>query len=188
MLKIFFKIYKKAADARNRIKLAYYKYLWKTQFTCDADFALDNSVNIDIQSGEAGILLNKGVAVRKYCSFICSAQGKLEVGENVFFNNYCSVNCMDKITIGANTIFGEGVRLYDHNHLFTDHDKLTAQQGMKFGSIEIGANCWIGSNTVILPNVKIGDNVVIGANNLIYKSIPANSVVKLKTEQIIQSK
>ena len=36
-------------------------------------------------------------------------------------------------------------------------------------------------HVTILNNVEIGDNVIVGANCLIYKSIPANSIVKLNT-------
>jgi len=88
--------------------------------------------------------------------------------------------------VGNNTIFGEGVRLYDHNHEFYDKGKLIINQGMKYGSIVIGDNCWIGSNTVILPNVTIGNNVVIGANNLIYKSIPSDTVIMAVSEKYLK--
>jgi galactoside O-acetyltransferase len=31
------------------------------------------------------------------------------------------------------------------------------------GPITIGAHCWVGANSVIMPNVEIPDGVVIGA-------------------------
>lgn len=42
--------------------------------------------------------------------------------------------------------------------------------------VEIGDNCWIGGNTVILPGVHIGDNCVIGAGSVVTKDIPDWSV------------
>src|SRR5665213_2945633 len=134
-----------------------------------------------MQSGASTAVFKKGVHFRNYCSVICSDNGRLLLGENVFFNNYCSINCLHEITIGDHSLFGEGVRLYDHNHDFRDKDKSIKDQGMRFGKITIGDNCWVGSNTVILPNVTIGNNVVIGANNLVYQSIPANTVVMAQT-------
>ena len=93
---------------------------------------------------------------------------------------------MGSITIGKNTLFGEGVKLYDHNHKYHFNElkelKISRDE-YKIGDITIGANCWIGSNVTILNNVEIGDNVIIGANNLIYKSIPSNTIVKAKFEQ-----
>lgn len=181
--KLFFKIYRWLSNLRTSIKLAYYKHLWKDQLSWDRSFRFGAYSTIQMQSGTSKAVFKRGVYFRNYCSVLCSDNGKLLLGENVFFNNYCSINCLHEITIGNNSIFGEGVRLYDHNHEFYDKDKLIINQGMKYGSIVIGDNCWIGSNTVILPNVTIGNNVVIGANNLIYKSIPANTVVMAISEK-----
>lgn len=47
----------------------------------------------------------------------------------------------------------------------------------KVGCIEIGDNVFIGTHTVILPDVRIGSNVIIGACSLINHDIPDNSVV-----------
>ncbi|TYS59870.1 acyltransferase [Sutcliffiella horikoshii] len=114
--------------------------------------------------------------------------GKLLIGSNVFFNNNCSINCQGTIEIGNDCLFGENVKIYDHNHIFSDLYTPIAKQGMKVGKVKIGNNCWIGSNTTILANVEIGDNVVIGANCLVYKSIPSNSLVKSQTELIIKNR
>jgi acetyltransferase-like isoleucine patch superfamily enzyme len=188
ILKVFFKIYRWSLKAANRIKLSYYKHLWKDQLNFDKSFLFSRYSTIEMLSGTSAATFKKGVHFRNYCSIICSDNGRLQLGEHVFFNNYCSINCLYEITVGDNTIFGEGVRLYDHNHEFSDKEKLITGQGMKYGAITIGDNCWIGSNTVILPNVTIGDNVVIGANNLVYKSIPANTVVMAMSEKYLKAR
>lgn len=111
--------------------------------------------------------------------------GKLTLGDNVFMNNDCSLNCLGEIVIGNDCLFGEGVKIYDHNHVFNKPDMLVREQGFSIGKVEIGNNCWIGSNTIILNNVTIGDDVVIGANCLIYKNIPSRVIVKAKCENTI---
>ena len=187
ILKLFFKIYHWLFNARTRIKLAYYKHLWKDQFSFDKLFVLSAYTTIDLQSGASSATFKKGVHFRNFCNVICGHNGKLLLGENVFFNNYCSVNCLHEITVGNNTIFGEGVKIYDHNHEFSDKDQLIIKQGIRYGSVNIGNNCWIGSNVVILANVNIGDNVVVGANNLIFKSIPANTIVMAAAEKHLKA-
>jgi acetyltransferase-like isoleucine patch superfamily enzyme len=102
---------------------------------------------------------------------------KLSVGNDVFFNNDCSINCMYDIRIGNNSLFGESVKIYDHNHQYRNNNSLINDQGYVKGKVVIGSNCWIGSNVVILKDVEIGNNVVIGAGCVIFKSIPANSLV-----------
>ena len=73
-----------------------------------------------------------------------------------------------------------GVKIYDHNHSYKNINGVLKVDRDEFsiGKIFIGKNCWIGSNVTILNNVEIGDNTIIGAGCLIYKSIPANSIVK----------
>ncbi len=103
--------------------------------------------------------------------------GRLTIGDNCFFNNNCSINCLKTIAIGNDCQFGENVVMYDHNHRYKSTEQLIAAQGYDTGAISIGNNCWIGSNVVILKGVVIGDNVVIGAGCVIYESVATNMVV-----------
>lgn len=132
------------------------------------------------------IIIGKHLSFRKRLNIRISSNGNLNIGNNVFFNNDCSINCVGNIVIGDHCLFGENVKLYDHGHNYADSNTPIQKQGLKVGTINIGKNCWIGSNVVILPNVKIGDNVIIGANCLIYKSIPDNMIVKCNSGVIIE--
>jgi acetyltransferase-like isoleucine patch superfamily enzyme len=133
----------------------------------------------DIPSVDFLLTFEEKVHFKRYCHLLLYSKSELIIKKNAFFNNYCSINCLEKIEIGENTMFGEGVKLYDHNHLYEVTDKLTVfKDRFKTSPIVIGNNCWIGSNVTILKGVTIGDNVIIGANNLIYKSIPSNTVVR----------
>lgn len=124
------------------------------------------------------IKMGKSLNFRKRFNVLIDKSGKLIIGDYCFFNNDCSINCLGNIKIGDNCLFGENIKMYDHNHIFNEINKNIKDQGYKIGSIIIGKNCWIGSNVTILSNVIIGDNVVIGANCLIYKSIPSNSIIR----------
>jgi acetyltransferase-like isoleucine patch superfamily enzyme len=138
--------------------------------------------------GKVNVDIADNVQFREFCSILVQDNQVFAIGQNVFFNNYCSISCLGNITIGKGTIFGESVKLYDHNHehYYNERNEIVVEaQKFKIGSIKIGKNCWIGSNVTILNNVDIGDNVIIGANNLIYKSIPANTIVKATQNQQI---
>ena len=87
----------------------------------------------------------------------------------MFFNNYCSVCAQNEICIGDGTIFGENVKIYDHNHVYKDPSVLIKHQGYTSAPIHIGKHCWIGSNVTILKGVTIGDNCVIGAGCVFIK-------------------
>ncbi|WP_099810997.1 DapH/DapD/GlmU-related protein [Streptococcus suis] len=99
----------------------------------------------------------------------------LIAGKRVFFNSGAVLRCHSKIEIGDDTMFGDGVKLYDFDHKFTNYP--VEKLAFKTAPIKIGKNCWIGANSVILKGVTIGDNVIIGAGCTIHKDIPSNSIV-----------
>lgn len=107
-------------------------------------------------------------------------KGSITIGKNCFFNHYCSITARKNVVIGNDCIFGENIKIYDHNHQYNDNNKLIREQGFTVDDVIIGDNCWIGSNVTILKGVKIGAGSVIGAGVIVYKNIPENSVVVCK--------
>ncbi len=151
---------------------------------------LGRYTNFNIFGNIKQLILEENISTRQFCNFLIYPNASLVVKKNVFFNNYCSINCLFNIEIGENTLFGEGVKIYDHNHKNFYDDKGVLQiirDEFSMGAVIIGKNCWIASNVTILKGVTIGDNCIIGANCLIYKSIPANTIVKNKQDLSIQS-
>ncbi|MEO6231202.1 MAG: acyltransferase [Ferruginibacter sp.] len=181
MLTIVFKIIRKIKLWIHRLlhslKMSEYQYLYKERFKVARNVTAGNDFNIYFDVSNSQLEISGNVSFRNGCELRTGQDGILSIGHNTFFNNYCSLQCFGKISIGNNCQFGESVKMYDMNHRFSDPNKLISDQGYSVGEIIIGNNCWIGSNVTILKNVTIGDNVVIGANCLIYKSVPANSLV-----------
>lgn len=142
-----------------------------------------NNQEIIIQNGtwnvfqidrKASLIVGSNVVCRNFENFRVPS-GKLILHDGVFINNSCSFNCMERIEIGAGTMMGEGVRFYDHDHVYTA-EKIEKWQWTTT-PIRVGRDCWIGSNVTILKGVTIGDNTIIGAGCLVRNDIPANSVV-----------
>lgn len=131
---------------------------------------------------QKNIKIGKRFSVKKGFSLIVGKKAKLRIGNGVFFNNRCSINCLKSIKIGNNTIFGENVQLNDSDHQFKLNEKPFKEQNYNYGFIEIGNNCWIGSNVIILKNVRIGDNVVIAANTVVTKDVPQNTLIYNRIE------
>lgn len=158
---------------------------------CDIhnSFIVGKYFSLETFSKDFKVIIHSGVLMRNYCQILLYPESELLIRDNVFFNNYCSINCLGRIEIGSNTIIGEGVKLYDHNHKYEKvNEKLeVSRNDFNIGKIQIGKNCWIGSNVTILKGVEIGNNVIIGANCHIYKSIPENSIVKSKFDISIQT-
>ena len=112
--------------------------------------------------------------------------GRVVLGDDVFFNDFCAWHARKSITIGDGTIFGENVRIYDHNHRFADPTTPIKDQGYSEAAVSIGKHCWIGSSVTILKGVTIGDNVVVGSGCEVVKDIPDNVIVRQNTELVIE--
>ena len=108
---------------------------------------------------------------------VVESSGGVRIGDRCFFNNYCTLASRSGIDIGDGTIFGENVKVYDHNHCYKDIQRPIKEQGYTSAPIKIGKHCWIASNVIILKGVTIGDNCVIGAGCVVYKDVPEGSVV-----------
>ena len=134
----------------------------------------DGTWNVFQINNKADLIVGRNVICRNFENFHVSS-GKLILHDGVFVNNSCSFNCMERIEVGNGTMMGEGVRFYDHDHVYTA-EKIEKGQ-WNTAPIRVGRDCWIGSNVTILKGVTIGDNTIIGAGCLIRNDIPANSVV-----------
>ena len=113
-------------------------------------------------------------------------KGKIKIGRRVFFNNGCSLNSLCGITIEDDCIFGENVKIYDHNHIYTNGNAPINEQGFTMDQVVVGRNTWVASNVTILKGVHIGARCVIGANCVVYKDIPDDSLVTLESELAIR--
>lgn len=134
----------------------------------------DGNWNVFQIDSKASLIVGSNVICRNFENFHVSS-GKLILHDGVFINNSCSFNCMERIEIGSGTMMGEGVRFYDHDHIYTA-EKIEKWQWTT-APVRVGRDCWIGSNVTILKGVTIGDNTIIGAGCLVRKDVPANSVV-----------
>jgi acetyltransferase-like isoleucine patch superfamily enzyme len=181
MIKLIFKIKnwfsRKLTLFFKKIQIFEWSVLHRNRFFLKKGFDFGNSFSLYFDVSNSIIEIGTSVVFRDFCTIRSGTSSKLSIGDNVFFNSNCSINCFDEITIGNDCLFGESVKFYDANHNYKDASKLISEQGWNTGKIKIGNNCWFGANVIVLKNVTIGNNVIIGANCLVYKSIPDDSIV-----------
>jgi len=91
----------------------------------------------------------------------------------------------DMIEIGNNVAITKGVILLCHD-MGKDYIHKKKHNNEIVGRIKIGNNCFIGMNSIVLPNVEIGDNVIVGAGSVITKNIPNNVMVAGNPFKIIK--
>lgn len=130
------------------------------------------------------VKIGRMVRVHSGCKIKARRGATLTLEEGVKLNYNCILACHESITIGAGTVFGPSVYVYDHDH---DYHRALREDRYLSAPVVIGKGCWIGANAVILRGSTIGDNCVIGAGCVIKGDIPANTVVVQKRETVLRS-
>lgn len=82
------------------------------------------------------------------------------------------IQAKNGIVIGRNVRLGPGVKLISANHDLLDYDV-----HVESTPIEIGDNCWLGADVIIMPGVKLGSHVVVAAGAVVTRSVPDNCLV-----------
>lgn len=84
--------------------------------------------------------------------------------------------------------FPPGVHVGPHTYLAFESRILThdVTRGLYLHT-RIGANCFIGGRSLILPGIEIGDNCVVGAGSVVTKSVPPRSIVAGNPARVLKS-
>ena len=131
--------------------------------------------------------VGRGTTFRRFFNVYLEKGAVIKIGKACFFNHGCSINALEKIEIGDECIFGENVKIYDHNHRFADTEIKIRDQGYTTGLVHVGSRCWLGSNVVLLKGACIGNNCVMGAGCVISQKIPDNSIVTMDRQIKVES-
>ena len=144
-------------------------------------FTIESKSRFEVFNKQAQVNVGKFVFIRRNCRFRVDFSGKLILGDYVFINDNCNINCVEKISIGEYTKIAPNVCINDHDHNY----KKTDEQHLIKTPVVIGKNVWIGSNVVILRGTTIGDNAVIAAGSVVKGSVPANTIYYNKRTEVV---
>lgn len=75
------------------------------------------------------------------------------------------------ITVGARTLIGPNCSFYSATHPLDPHIR-NGTRGPETGQpINIGEDCWLGGNVIVLPGVTIGKGSTVGAGSVVTKDV-----------------
>jgi len=142
-----------------------------------SNIILGENVNIDPSTSINNITIGNNVKIAKLCSIYGSERHPVIIGEN-------SVIAMMSIINGYNAsiTIGEKVSIAQHVNIMTDSGPSASPMLQKIfpiqiGPVKIGNDCWIGADTIIMPNVTLGAFCIIATNSVVDKSFDSFSVI-----------
>ena len=97
-------------------------------------------------------------------SAILNTIDKIEIGNNVYIANFCSLIANGKIEIGDNVLLGPGVVVSSGNHKYEDGHplKISSQKDVK-----IGDGCWLAANCTIVGGATFPPSSILAANSVL---------------------
>ena len=103
---------------------------------------------------------------------------KVGTGCSILSNPYtCFSTEPYLVEIGDYVRITAGVRFHTHDGaVWVLRNLYNLPKIDMFGKIKVGNNVFIGTESIILPNVEIGDNVIIGSGAIVTKNIPNEEV------------
>lgn len=118
----------------------------------------------------------------------------IEIGNNVGISG-ATIYARQKITIGDNTCIGGNSKILDNDFHPIDAETRSRLLNDPNGGnsnlvaskeINIGKNCFIGCNSIILKGTVLGDNCVVGAGAVVSGKFEDNCVIAGNPAKIIK--
>ena len=118
---------------------------------------------------------------------------KLNIGNNVWIGHFSLIDSSNMVTIGNGVQTGSHISVYSHSshnsirflgEKYIDTDD---RFGYIKGEVCIGEYSFIGTGSVIMPNVSIGKGCLIKSGSLVNISVPDFSLVEGNPAKIVGS-
>lgn len=113
----------------------------------------------------AGCVFGNNVVLRTH------KRGRIALGAGVELADYTLLQINSELTVGDNTHIGPYVVLRDTNHVFQGTDIHWRITPHITEPIRIGANCYLGAGTYVMPGVDIGDGAVVAPRSIVNRDI-----------------
>jgi acetyltransferase-like isoleucine patch superfamily enzyme len=111
---------------------------------------------------------------------------RLTIGDGCVIGHMNHIACIREVEIGKNVLTADRVYISDHSHVFSDTTiPIMHQSAVSKGRVSIGEGTWIGENVVVL-SCNIGKNCVIGSNAVVLHDVPDYSVAVGVPARIVQ--
>ena len=126
------------------------------------------------------VRVGKNTSIHRCCQF---RRGNIVIGNNVIIGENALLDGSMGILIEDNVNFSSKVSIYT-----VQHDYNSPGFDVVGGPVTIKKNCWISSNSTILPNVTVGEGAVVAAMCLVNKDVPEYTMVRGVPFQVVRQR
>jgi carbonic anhydrase/acetyltransferase-like protein (isoleucine patch superfamily) len=156
-----------------------------------SNFAL--AVDSEIGAANGGVIVvGERVSIGTRC-IISTTGEELKIGKGTSFFSDCVVS--GAVSIGEGCLFARNVTIITSTHqiygdgTIRENDAAFRASGQRnVQPVDIGDDCWLGMNTVVLMGVKLGKGTVVGANAVVTKSFPDYAIIGGVPAKVIGSR
>lgn len=147
---------------------------------------LGNNVNIDPTADFNCVNLGNNVKISKYSSVFGAPTHQIKIGNDTKVSSDCFLNGFDALLE-----IGERCGISRHTHILTGSGPWSKKMEKAFpvvrGPVKIGDDCWIGADSIIMPNVTLGEFCIVAGNSFVSKSFPAFSIIGGNPAKLIRT-
>jgi acetyltransferase-like isoleucine patch superfamily enzyme len=109
--------------------------------------------------------------------------GHVTIGREVYVGDDCLISCSERVEIGDGTLLAHGVQIFDNaSHPLEPEGRLADWRAVRSGSgargdipsepVRIGANAWVGMQSLVLMGVEIGSGAIVAAGSVVTRDVP----------------
>jgi len=101
----------------------------------------------------------------------------IDLSSNISFNQDCFISGQGGLKIQDNVSIGHRCSIVTSEHNYADQNLPIRDQGIRFDSVEIASNVWIGANVTILSGSFIPSGSIIGAGSIVNKKLTIENAI-----------
>lgn len=111
-------------------------------------------------------------------------QSCFRMGMHSWVFDYCYINVVRSVILGANVGVGGGSYIFTHGLWLCELDGFP----VSYNPVQIDDNTWLPWGCFIMPGVHIGRDVIVGARSLVNKNVPDHALVAGVPAKLLKEK